>query len=130
MRVIGYLVRPFVVFVFGAASFFLLLLAIACIGLLLSVGLTCALFTAWALVHLAVYLTLHDRSAGHAAVQAILIAAACFGFIVLTFRTTADLFGFARRQCRDHCGTTRQHSESGSLPVGRRPVVKSCEHMS
>lgn len=98
MKVIGFLIRPFVVFVFGAASFFMLLIAIAGIGCLLSVGLACALFTAWSLVHLAAYLMLHDRAAGHAAMQAILMAAACFGFIVLTFRSAADLFSFARRK--------------------------------
>ena len=98
MKVIGFVIRPFVVFAFGAASFLMLLFAIACIGLLLLVGLTCALFTAWAFVHLAVYLMLHDRAAGHAAMQAILIAAACFGFIVLTFRSTADLWILATRR--------------------------------
>ena len=97
MKVTGYLIRPFVVFMFGAASFFMLLLAIAGIGCLLSLALACALFTAWSVIHLGFYLTLHDRAAGHAALQAIMIAAACFGFIVLTFRSVADLFAFARQ---------------------------------
>ena len=98
MKIVGYVIRPFVVFAFGAASFLMLLFALACIALLLSVGLACALFTAWALVHLAIYLMLHDRAAGHASVQALTIAAACFGFLVLTFRSTADLFNFARKK--------------------------------
>jgi hypothetical protein len=37
---------------------------------------------------LRIYLTMHDRQAGHNALQAILIAAGCFGFFVLTFSTS------------------------------------------
>jgi hypothetical protein len=92
-----FILRSVVVFLAGAVSFFVLLVAIAAVLCLLAVGAVCALYTVWAVFWLMVCLAQHDRSAGQHALHSILIAAGCFGFIVLTSSTVTDLFLWSRR---------------------------------
>ncbi len=96
MRVVRYLLISAARFAAGVIGFFVLLLAIAAAGCLLAVGLTCAMFTLWAVIHLTIYLTMHDRQAGHHALQAILWAAGCFAVLVVLFSIVGDLFRAAR----------------------------------
>jgi hypothetical protein len=102
MSIIRFLIRSAAFFFGGMISFFLVLVALAALLCLLFVGLTCAMFTVWAAIHYAIYLSGHDTQAGHRALQAILMAAGCFGFIVLTFSTITD---FYRRVTRPRPGT-------------------------
>lgn len=98
MSIIRFVLRSVAVFLAGAVSFFLFLFAIAAVLFLLFVGLTCAVFTLWAAIHYGIYLTMHDHQSGHNALQAILMAAGCFGFIVLTFSTITDFYRRVTRQ--------------------------------
>src|SRR4051812_20144131 len=96
MNILRYIRHAIAVFLAGAGSFLLILTAIAAFLCLLSVGLACAVFTLGAATHLFLYLMLHDQMAGHIAVRSILIAAGCFGAIVLFFSSVMDLFNTNR----------------------------------